>query len=273
MTQPRNQQSNTSLAEALQLERPLAVIDTESTGLNPDTARILRISMLRLEPDGRESLRSELVNPGMPVPPGATAIHGITDDDVADRPSFRSYARALAQALEGCDIAGFAIERFHLPLLLAEFRRAGVEFEMDGRAVVDAMAIYHRLEPRDFESAYRRYVEDSPPPDRASGQRAAAVLSILRGQIGTAPELPHDAAGLARWAKGVPEDALDDEGRFKQLESGEVVFNFGKHSGETLAEVARSDYEYLSWVASNRSFSAQARAIALEAMEEAENSS
>lgn len=96
---------------SLQLERPLAVIDTESTGLNPETARIVSISVLIITPDGAVSKRSELINPGIPIPPGATAVHGITDDDVLERPPFRSYAKALAEALEGCDIAGFARDR------------------------------------------------------------------------------------------------------------------------------------------------------------------
>lgn len=260
-----------SLADTLHLERPLAVIDTESTGLNPDTARIVRISVLRLEPDGTDSQRSELLNPGVPISPGATAVHGITDDDVRDRPLFRAFARGLAQALEGCDLAGFAIERFHLPLLMAEFRRAGVEFSMDDRAVVDVMAIYHRLEPRDFESAYRKYAGEETPPDRASGQRAAAVLRILQGQIQSAPELPQEPDGLARWTKGVPEEALDDEGRFIRSESGEAMVNFGKYAGELLSKIVESDRDYLIWVASNQNFSAKARRIAAEAMEDGED--
>jgi DNA polymerase-3 subunit epsilon len=254
--------------EPLQLERPLAVIDTESTGLRPETARIVRISVFIVRPDGSVSQRSELVNPGTPIPPGATAVHGITEEDVMDQPPFRAFARGLAQALEDCDLAGFAIERFHLPLLLAEFHRAGVEFSMDGRAVVDMMAIYHRLEPRDFEAAYRTYT-GSEAPDRSSGLRVEAAFRILKGQLAAAPELPHEPKALARWAKGVPETAVDDEGRFAYLESGEIVFNFGKHTGETLASVVETDSSYIEWVASNQSFSADARKVAAEALKDA----
>jgi DNA polymerase-3 subunit epsilon len=230
----------------------------------------VRISVLRVEPDGKESLRSELVNPGMPISPGAAAAHGITDEHVKDRPTFRAYARGLAKALEGCDLAGFAIERFHLPLLMAEFNRAGVEFSMEDRAVVDVMAIYHRLEPRDFDAAYRKYAGDGSLPERSSGKRVESVLRILSGQLKSAPSLPRDPSGLSRWSRGVPEDAIDDDGRFTQLDSGEIIFNFGKHAGETVAEVAKSDFEYLSWVASNPNFSARARSIVMEAMEDAE---
>lgn len=268
MTTPE-ESDNGAESSKLELERPLAVIDTESTGLNPETARIVRISVLRVEPDGQRSLRSELVNPGMPIPPGATAVHGITDDDVSDKPPFRAYARALAESLEDCDLAGFAIERFHLPLLLAEFRRAGVHFSMDNRAVVDTMAIYHRLEPRDFDSAYRLYTGNDASPDRVSGQRGEATLEILLGQLRSSPELPQEPHKLARWSRGVPEEAADDEGRFTYLDSGEVAFNFGKYSGETVSSVAENDVSYLAWVASNESFSADSRKIAADALIEA----
>lgn len=228
------------------LERPLAVIDTESTGLNPETARIVSISVLKVTPDGRRSLKSELVNPGTPIPAGAMAVHGITDTDVADRPPFRAYARALAQSLEDCDLAGFAIERFHLPLLMAEFRRAGVEFSLDNRAVIDVMSIYHRLEPRDFESAYRRYAGTNALPDRSSGRRSESVFEILLGQLRARPDLPGEPHRLARWGRGVPDTAADDEGRFTYLDSGEIAFNFGKYSGENLSKIAESDAGYVA---------------------------
>lgn len=263
-----NKSLENSEERELALERPLAVLDTESTGLNPETARIVSISVLRIEPDGRRSLRSELINPGVPIPSGATAVHGITDEDVAGKPAFRAYARALAESLDDCDLAGFAIERFHLPLLLAEFRRAGVVFSMDNRAVIDVMSIYHRLEPRDFEAAYRKYALDEEPPGRNSGRRSEAVFEILLGQLRSSPGLPAEPHKLARWGRGVPDTAIDEEGRFTYLDSGEVAFNFGKYSGEELARVAESDTSYVAWVASNSEFSSEVRAIATDAIAE-----
>ena len=251
------------------LERPLAVIDTESTGLNPDTARIVSISVLKVNPDGRRTLKSELINPGAPIPSGATAVHGITDADVAERPPFRAFARALAQSLEDCDLAGFAIERFHLPLLMAEFRRAGVGFSMDNREVIDVMSIYHRLEPRNLEAAYRQYGGPDALPDRSSGRRSEAAFEILLGQMRTRPDLPAEPHRLARWARGVPETAADDEGRFTYLDSGEIAFNFGKYSGENLNKVVESDSGYVAWVASNDGFSVASRKIAVTALEKA----
>ena len=252
----------------LQLERPLAVIDIDSTGLNPETARIVRLSILKIAPDGTEDLRSELMNPQTPIPPGASAVHGLTDDDVADRPTFRAYARALANSLADCDLAGFAIERFHLPLLLAEFRRAGVDFSMNDRAVVDVMAIYHRLEPRDFNSAYRRYVDPEAGEPSLDQGKSQAVLDVLLGQMDSHPELPVRPAELVRWTKGIPDDSADDDGRFTRDESGAITFNFGKYSGESLDTVARSDPSYVGWIASNDSFSSEARKLAAEAIED-----
>lgn len=256
----------------LALERPLAVIDTESTGLNPDTARIVSISVLRVEPDGRRSLRSKLVDPEQPIPAGATAVHGITNEDVAGNPPFRAYARALAESLEDCDIAGFAVDRFHLPLLLAEFRRAGVRFSTDNRAVIDVMSIYHRLEPRDFESAYRKYAagQGDEVPERNSGRRSEAAFEVLLGQLRSSPELPVEPHKLARWGRGVPDMAVDEEGRFTYLDSGTIAFNFGKYVGEELAKVAESDASYVAWVASNRDFAPCSRAIATDALAEIE---
>ena len=139
------------LLENLELERPLAFIDAASTGLDTRTARIVRLTVLKIDNTGTERTRSVLVNPGTPIPPGATEVHGITDDDVSDVPRFAAYARGLAEHLEGCDLAGFGVERFDAPLLVEEFRRAGVEFSLQGRVVLDAMAIFHRLEPVIFE--------------------------------------------------------------------------------------------------------------------------
>ena len=145
------------LLEYLELERPLAFVDAASTGLDTRTARIVRLTVLKIDTDGNEQARTVLVNPRVPIPPGATEVHGIADEDVTDAPVFAAYAKGLAEHLEGCDLAGFGVERFDAPLLVEEFKRCGVEFSLEGRAVVDAMAIFHRLEPRDLAAAYRKF--------------------------------------------------------------------------------------------------------------------
>jgi DNA polymerase-3 subunit epsilon len=246
----------------LQLQRPLAVIDAESTGLDPRTARIVRLTVLKVMPDGSRQMKSNLVNPGEAISPGATAVHGLTDDDVADAKPFRAYARSLAASLEDCDLAGFGIERFDLPLLEAEFRRAGVEFSLQGRAIVDAMAIFHKLEPRDLRAAYRRYTGAELPDVREHDTGARAALDVLEGEVAKHPELPHDPAALAVWLRGTAPAPVDPEGKFVWSEDGEALINFGRFRGHRLSGLHESQADYLAWVASNAEFSAEVRRIA-----------
>jgi DNA polymerase-3 subunit epsilon len=256
---------NTELSLALELSRPLAVLDVQSTGLDPDNARIVKLSVFRVDPDGTEHVKSVLVNPGMPIPPGSTQVHGISDLDVMDKPVFRSYARALADHLEGCDLAGFGIERFGLPLLQAEFARNDVEFDMEGRSVVDAMTVFHRLEPRNLASAYARFVGGVRPESwrlEDDAQGARNVYEILLGEIRSAAGVPQKPSELAAWAKGIDDSAIDSEGKFIWSEEGDALVNFGKHRGERLVEVVSNDISYLNWVSGSDDFEPEVRKIA-----------
>ena len=207
------------------------------------------------------------MNPRMPIPPGATEVHGIADEDVADAPVFAAYAKGLAEHLEGCDLAGFGVERFDAPLLVEEFKRCGVEFSLEGRAVVDAMAIFHRLEPRDLAAAYRKYAEGElpSPPEEETAARAAA--EVLVGELAGNRDLPRSPRRLAGWAKGVDERAIDSEGRFVWSANDEALINFGKHRGRRLSEVAAGEPDYLEWMAGNTRFDAETRGIASKALD------
>src|SRR5918997_4470557 len=143
-----------TMLKNIALERPLAVIDLETTGTDPKCDRIIEVSALKLAPGGEADHRTRRVNPGVPIPPEATAVHGITDDDVADSPTFRAIAPGLARYLDGCDLAGFNVLNFDLRLLVAEYNRAGMTFPVAGRRVVDACKIFHKREPRDLAAAY-----------------------------------------------------------------------------------------------------------------------
>ena len=255
------------LLDYLELERPLAFIDAASTGLDTRSARIVRLTVLKIDTDGNEQARTVLVNPRMLIPPGATEVHGISDDDVADAPVFAAYAKGLAEHLEGCDLAGFGVERFDAPLLVEEFRRCGVEFSLEGRAVVDAMAIFHRLEPRDLRAAYRKYTGGelpSPPEDETAARAAAEVLS---GELAASRDLPRSPRRLAAWAKGVDGRAIDADGRFVWSANDDALINFGKHRGRRLSEVATGEPDYLEWMAGNSRFDAETRDIARNALE------
>ncbi len=250
----------------LDLSRPLAFIDVQSTGLDPRTARIVRISVLKCAPDGDRHTRTALVNPGVPIPPGATAVHGLTDDDVADAPSFAAYARALAEHLDDCDIAGFGVERFGAPLLEAEFRRAGVEFSRSDRAVIDTMRIFHLKEPRDLRAAHRKFTGGELPEGASAEEVLDAAVAILDGELETYDDLPRDVPGLNAYLNPVPQNALDPEGRFVWSDDGEAMFNFGRHRGRSLGVVAEETPDYLEWVAGRPDFSGEVRRIARDAI-------
>ena len=252
---------------SLELSRPLAVLDVQSTGLDSSNARIVKLSVLKVDPDGSEYAKSVLVNPEIPIPPGATQVHGISDLDVMDMPVFRAYARALADHLEDCDIAGFGIERFGLPLLQAEFERNDVEFDVSARTIVDAMTIFHKLEPRNLVSAYSRFVGESNSDAVDDVQGARNVYSILQGEVSSSRSVPVAPIALSAWAKGIDDTAIDGEGKFVWSEEGDALVNFGKHRGERLIDVVGNDLPYLKWVAGSDDFDGRVRKIAASAVD------
>lgn len=291
-----NAMSQRSPHRSLKIERPLIFIDVQTTGLDIMTSRIVRISTLKIEPDGAERFRTALVNPQAAISPGASEKHGITNEHVEDAPNFDSYARALAQYMEGCDIAGFGINRFHLRVLENEFKNAGVTFDLSSVAVIDAMDIFHKLEPRDFEAAYLKYVGDRCPesgydsdasvvgddasgyeaPDQSSESRAAShrdaegyirdIRRIIAGELGAAPELPDTPSGLHKWITGAEDvDKIDEGGQFIWSADGDPVINFGKHRGHTLYDLAEEHPDYLEWIAGNDKFTDEQREIARNA--------
>lgn len=254
--------------DQLALHRPIIFLDIQTTGPDRRTARIVRLSTLRIEPDGSEGFRFHLINPMSPISPGATAFHGIADEDVADAKPFAAYAASLSRHLEGCDLAGFGVRRFHLKVLKREFEYAGIEFNLDERTVVDAMEIYHRLEPRDFEAAYRRFVggDVSRPLDGESTIDAAR--SIISGQLRLNPELPRDPVSLASWATREDDsNFIDDQGRFTLSDEGDPIINFGRYRGHTLYDMSELHPDYLQWIANDDSFTDRQREIAADAAE------
>ena len=249
----------------LDLSRPIAFIDIESTGLDVRTARIIRITVLKLVPGEDEQYRSELVNPGVAISPGATEVHGLSDQDVVNAPSFKSYARGLASHLEGCDLAGFGIETFSLPLLMEEFKRALVPFSIDGRAVIDSMAIFHRIEPRDLTAAHKRFVGQELPKRQDAEALIKAKVAILEGELEANPAIPRRPDMLENWVRQVDQNAIDRSGRFTWSNDGQALVNFGRYSGRPLADVAEEAPDYLEWIGANERFDQTTRDIALEA--------
>jgi len=249
----------------LRLERPIAFIDIETTGLNPHSDRIVELSILKIHPDSSEEYKSHRINPGIPIPASAITIHGITDADVESEPMFRQYAKNIRDFLEDCDISGFNIIRFDLPCLEAEFARANVDFSRQGRYLVDSQVIFHKREPRDLEAAYRKYCGGEMKNAHSAEEDAKVSAEVLDGQLEMYEDLPRNVAELSTlsWRDG--QDHVDAEGRFIWVE-GEVVCNFGKeHSGQRLKDIALNDPDYLQWIARS-DFSAEVKNIVTKAL-------
>lgn len=228
----------------MNLTRPLVFFDVETTGVDPSSARIVQIACVKRRPDGTSTEWQRLVNPGCPIPLEAAEIHGITDDMVKDAPPFRDIASGLLQALEGCDLGGFNVRRYDIPLLQAEFARVGVAFSTEGRSIVDAMALFHAKEKRDLTAAVKFYC--GRPMEGAHDAMAdvRATMEVLNAQLGRYGELPDDVAGLHDVCAG---DAVDLEGKFA-WKDGEATLTFGKNKGRPLKWLAANDTSFLRWM-------------------------
>ncbi|MBA7671970.1 3'-5' exonuclease DinG [subsurface metagenome] len=248
----------------LKLDRPIAFIDVETTGLSPHSDRIVELSILKIHPDGTEEYKSHRVNPGVPIPAEATAVHGITDADVAGESMFQQYAKSVRDFLEGCDIAGFSVIQFDLPCLEAEFARVNVEFSRRGRQLVDSKVIYHQRDPRDLKAAYQKYCGKEMETAHIAEEDAKAAAEVLDGQLEMHEDLPRDVSGLCALCYESDENFIDSEGKFVWAEDG-AVLNFGKYEGRLLREVAAEHPDYLEWII-RRDFSAEVKDIAAKAM-------
>ncbi len=244
----------------LTLERPLVVFDTETTGTNPRADRIIEIACLKIHPDGRREEWIRRFNPGIPIPAGSTAIHGILDADVAAAPRFREAAAELAAFLADSDLAGYNIVGFDLPVLRNEFLRAGVAFEVSERRLVDAQRIFFSREPRHLAAAARFYCQSEHNGAHGALADAEMTLRVLAGQLARYGELPRTVSELHElFCAGIDQD-LDPEGRIR-LVNGEPTVNFGKNRGRTLRDMSREEPGFLRWILKG-DFSEQVKTIA-----------
>lgn len=230
-----------------ELDRPLVFFDLETTGLDLKTDRIVELAFIKVTPLGDVLERERRFNPGMPIPPEATAVHGITDADVADELPFCRTAKSLAETLEDCDLAGFNVRRFDIPMLLREFERCGVDFSLDGRRVVDMQNIFHREEARDLSAAARFYLgrEHEEAHNALADIRTSA--GVLGAQLSRYPHIPRDLDGLHAYCEEYAPTRTELERWFSPEEEGRV-FRRGKHRGRPLADVAREEPDYLRWM-------------------------
>lgn len=246
----------------LPLDRPLVCFDLETTGTDIATDRIVQIALIRLEPGGGRRQYSTLVDPGRPIPPAATAIHGIGDAQVREAPRFGQILPAVLEILAGADLTGFNFIRFDLPLLAEEIRRAGGELDLAGRRLIDAMTIFHRQEPRHLEAAVRFYCGRELAGAHSALADAEATLEVLEAQLARYADLPRDAEGLHAICNPHDDRYVDRTRKLRWNEDGEAVLAFGKHEGKTLPAMVRDaqDRTYLQWMLT-RDFSAEVKVI------------
>lgn len=259
--------AQTAFLSKLKLRRPLVVFDLETTGTDVSKDRIVEIAMVKVNPDGSVVKKPEergpgnrlLVNPGCPIPPESSAVHGIYDEDVADKPTFKQYAKNMFKFLMDCDLAGFNSNRFDVPFLAEEFLRAGIEFTVDDRNLIDVQNIFHKMEQRTLRAAYKFYCDKDLDGAHEALPDTEATLEILIAQLeryehATTVDshgeqvgpVPQDMDALAKFCERQP--FADLAGRLVFNEAGEVCFGFGKHKDKRVVDVLRSDAGYYGWM-------------------------
>lgn len=240
----------------LNLRNPLLFFDIESTGLNVATDRIVEISIVKVSPGApgepnKVEVKTRRVNPTIPIPPEAQAVHGISDEDVRDEPEFRQLAKSLAQWMKGCDIAGYNSLKFDIPLLAEEFLRAGVEFDFRKRKLIDVQNIFHKKEQRTLKAAYKFYCGKNLDNAHSAEADTMATYEVLEAQLDRYKDdeedpLQNDVEYLAKYS--IQNRFMDYAGRFVLNDKDEPVFNFGKHRGKPVKEVLRTEPSYYSWM-------------------------
>lgn len=232
----------------LNLRKPIIFFDLETTGINITHDRIVEISVIKIMPNGETTERTRRVNPEMPIPAEATAVHHITDADVANEPTFKMIAKSLAQMFTGCDIAGYNSNRFDVPMLDQEFRRAGVDFDFSSARMIDVQTIFHKKEQRTLEAAYRFYCSKQLDGAHSALADTRATYEVLKAQLDRYPDLPNDMDKLADFT--TQNRNVDLMGRLVFDDKRREIINFGKYKGRVAEEVLASDPGYYGWIMS-----------------------
>ena len=204
------------------------------------------MSYVKVLPNGEETVKTYRINPEMPIPPESTAIHGITDEDVKDCPTFKAIAKNLAAQIEGCDLAGYNSNRFDIPLLAEEFLRADVDINLNKRKFIDVQTIFHKMEQRTLSAAYKFYCDKNLENAHTAEADAMATYEVLKAQLDRYPELTNDVTFLSQFS--AYSKNVDFAGRMIYNSKGEEVINFGKYKGRLVEEVLQSDPGYYAWV-------------------------
>ena len=231
----------------LNLKNPIIFFDIESTGLNVSSDRIVELSALKIFPNGDQELKTRRLNPTIPISPEAQAVHGISNEDVKDCPTFKEVARSLANWMTGCDFAGYNSIKFDVPMLAEEFLRAGIDFDFRKRKLVDIQNIFHKMEQRTLSAAYKFYCSKNLENAHSAEADTVATFEILESQLDMYKDaLENDVEFLSKFS--IRSNSLDYAGRIVLNDKDVPVFNFGKHKGKPVSAVFRAEPSYYSWM-------------------------
>ena len=230
----------------LNLKRPIIFFDLETTGVNTSSDRIVEISLVKIMPDGEEITKTRRINPEMPIPAEATAVHGITDEDVKDCPTFRQVAKSFKDFIEGCDFGGFNSNRFDLPVLAEEFIRAGVDVNFKNRRYIDVQNIFHKKEERTLVAAYRFYCGKELHEAHSAQADTMATYEVLQAQLDHYEDLENSVEFLSQFSSRG--ETADLAGRIGYNEKGEEIFTFGKYRGQSVEAIFRKEPSYYEWI-------------------------
>ena len=230
----------------LNLHKPLCFFDLETTGINVGKDRIVEISVLKVFPNGNKESKTLRVNPGIPIPAEASSVHGITDEDVANEPTFKEIAPQIWEMMKDSDIAGYNSNRFDVPLLAEEFLRNDFDFDLDKHRLVDVQVIFFKKEPRDLSSALKFYCDKTLENAHSAAADVEATYEIFKAQVERYDDLENDIKFLSEYSS--QRKSADLAGMIGINEQGKEIFNFGKYKGQVVADVLEKDQGYFGWI-------------------------
>ncbi len=229
----------------LQLKKSIIFFDLETTGIDHARDRIVELAMVKMKPDGTRDTFVKRVNPGMPIPPESTAIHGIKDEDIKDAPLFKNIAHQLWDWMKNCDLGGYNSAKFDMPLLAEEFLRAGINVDFTERKMVDVQQIFFKMESRSLSAAYHFYCNKEMENAHSAEADINATIEVLEAQLDKYTTLPNDIQHLHQFTGG---EELVDYARRIVMKDGAPIFNFGKYKGKKVEEVFTSEPHYYDWM-------------------------
>jgi len=236
-----------NLTALLKLSKPVAFFDIEATGTDPLFDRVIEIFILKINPDGSQVTFTQRINPSTRIPSEATAVHGITNEDLKACPFFSAVAPLIAEFLGDSDFGGYNLVEYDVKILTKEFERAGVEFTTAGRRILDAFKIFQKNERRDLSSAYRFYCDRKLEGAHGAQADVFATYEVFMAQLKRYPSLPRDIAGLHEYCNAPDERYVDSDRKF-YWRDGRAHFNFGKYKSRALEQVSRDDPDYIDWI-------------------------